>query len=106
MIGFDFYPDVPTKKYGLIKKYPELPTLPISPDIFELMNELPIKEISDNLEEIVAGVNRLITANSFYGLNNALEEITQAARSIHLLTEYLEQHPESILKGKSYPKGE
>jgi len=106
MIGFDFYPDHPIKTYGLIKKYPELPTLPIPTDIFEVMNELPIKEISDNLEEIVAGVNKLVTADGFYGLNSALSEITQSARSIRLLVEYLEQHPEAILKGKSNSKGE
>ena len=106
MIGFNFYPDQPVKTYGLIKKYPELPTLPISPDIFELMNELPIKEISDNLEEIVAGVNKLVASDGFYGVNRVLSEITQSARSIRLLVEYLEQHPEAILKGKPNSKGD
>lgn len=34
-------------------------------------------------------------------LNNTLEELNSALRSIRLLAEYMEQHPESIIKGKS-----
>ncbi len=35
-------------------------------------------------------------------LDNALIEIAGAARSVRVLAEYLEQHPEAILKGKAY----
>ncbi len=104
MIAFDFYPDKPVKFYGLIKKYPELPTLPISPDIFDVMNEIPIKEISQNLDDTVAGINKLINSEGFYSLNSAVQEVTEAARSIRIFMEYMEQHPEAILKGKQAPK--
>ena len=33
-------------------------------------------------------------------LNNALEELNATLRSIRLLAEYMEQHPESVIKGK------
>ena len=33
-------------------------------------------------------------------LNRLLSELAEAARSIRLLADYLEQHPESIIKGK------
>ena len=33
-------------------------------------------------------------------LNSALEELAAAARSIRVLTDYLEQHPESLIHGK------
>jgi paraquat-inducible protein B len=33
-------------------------------------------------------------------LRNALQEITRAARSLRLLSDYLERHPESLLRGK------
>ena len=105
MLSLDFYPDKPAKMRGLIKGYPELPALPISPDIFEVMQELPIKDISDDLENTVAGLNKLINED-FYGIKDALQELTQAARSIRLLAEYLEQHPEALLKGKPVTKGE
>ncbi len=104
MISFDFYPDKPATLRGLLKHYPELPTLPLSRDIFELMNEIPIKEIAKNLEATAQGINKLVNSSdlqsSLYELRNTLQETKQAMRSVRLLTEYLEQHPEAILKGK------
>ena len=35
-------------------------------------------------------------------LDNVLIEIAGAARSVRILAEYLEQHPEALLKGKAY----
>lgn len=106
MIAFDFYPNKPAKTYGLIKEYPELPTLPISPDIFELMDEIPIKEIAGDLEDTVAGLNRLVNSEGISQLDKTLQEVTQAARSLRLFVEYLEQHPEALLKGKPISKGD
>lgn len=106
MIAFDFHPDKPKELYGLIKDYPELPALPISPDIFEVMNEIPVKSISVNLEQAVVGINRLVNSEGMSQLNETLQEVTQAARYMRLFIEYLEQHPEALLKGKQKPKGE
>ncbi|MDD5409696.1 MAG: MlaD family protein [Candidatus Omnitrophica bacterium] len=106
MIGFDFYPDKPAKIYDIIKDYPELPSLPISPDIFEVMNEIPVRKIADDLERTVSGINRLVNSEGISELDTTLRELTQAARATRLLTEYLEQHPEALLKGKAIPKGE
>jgi len=106
MIGLDFYPDDPLKMYNLIKEYPELPALPISSDIFKVMDEIPIKEIADNLGKAVVGISRLINSEGISELDKTLKEVTQAARNLGLLAEYLEEHPESILKGKTIPKGD
>jgi paraquat-inducible protein B len=104
LIAFDFYPDQPAKLLGILKGYAELPTLPISPDIFAVMDEIPIKDIAKNLEATAKGINKLVNSSdlqrSIYELPNTLQETTQAMRSMSLLTEYLEQHPEAILKGK------
>lgn len=109
MISFDFYPNRPERLRGLLNPYPELPTLPISPDIFALMDELPIKEIAKHLEATAKGINSLINSSdlqrSLYELPNTLDEAKKAMRSFRLLTEYLEQHPEAILKGKPGIKG-
>lgn len=109
MISFDFFPDKPAVMQGIYKKYPEIPTLPITPDIFEVMNELPIKEISQNLKRITAGIDKLFSSgelhDNFYELKNSLQEITRTARSFRLLVEYLEQHPEALLKGKQGLQG-
>ena len=34
-------------------------------------------------------------------LREALQEITRAARSLRVLTDYLERHPESLIRGKT-----
>jgi paraquat-inducible protein B len=101
MLGFDFYPQDSKKMYNIIKNYPELPALPISPDIFEVMNEIPIKEITNNLAQAVTGINRLVNSEGIADLDKTLREITQSARSFGLLVEYLELYPEALLKGKS-----
>jgi paraquat-inducible protein B len=106
MISFDFYPNKPLRLRGIMKQYQELPTLPISPDIFEVMEEIPIKEIAKNLEETVAQINKLVQSEGFYGLGNTLKELNQSARSLRFFTEYLEQHPEAFLKGKPNRKGD
>jgi len=106
MLGFDFYPQDPKKMYNIAKKYPELPALPISPDIFEIMNAIPIKEIVNNLAQAVNGINRLVNSEGITGLDKTLREVTQSARSFGLLVDYLELHPEALLKGKPNPKGE
>jgi paraquat-inducible protein B len=106
MLGFDFYPQDPQKMYNITKSYPELPALPISPDIFEVMNDIPIKEITNNLAQAVIGINRLVNSEGITDLDITLREITQSARSFGLLVEYLELHPEALLKGKSISKGD
>jgi len=100
MLGFDFYPQDSKKLYNIAKNYPELPALPISPDIFEIMNEMPIKDITTNLSQTVAGINRLVNSKGIMDLDKTFGEITKSARSFGLLMEYLELHPEALLKGK------
>ncbi|MDD3345808.1 MAG: MlaD family protein [Candidatus Omnitrophica bacterium] len=106
MIGFDFYPDRLYKSYAISSKYPQLPALPISPDIFEAMSDIPVKKIADDLQQTVSGINRLVNSDGVIEMERALREVSQAARSVRLLTEYLEQHPEALLKGKTVSKGE
>ena len=37
-------------------------------------------------------------------LRNTLEEVTKAARSLRILMDYLEQHPKSLIRGKTEDK--
>ena len=95
---------------GIIKGYPELPTLPASSDIFQLINEMPIKEVMKDLGETAKGISGLVNSSdlkrSLSELPNTIEETKQTMRSLRFLAEYLEQLPESILKGKPVGKGE
>lgn len=110
MIAFDLYPDKPSKLRGIMKEYPELPTLPVSAGISKILEEIPFKEISENLNETVIGINKLINSQdlqeNLVELRSTLKEVTQAARTFRLFAEYLEQHPEALLRGKAASKGE
>ena len=35
-------------------------------------------------------------------LENTLQELAGAARSLRILADYLEQHPDALIKGKGY----
>jgi paraquat-inducible protein B len=37
-------------------------------------------------------------------LRNTLQEVTKAARALRILMDYLEQHPDSLLRGKTEDK--
>ena len=38
--------------------------------------------------------------------NRAMEEVEAAARAIRILADYLERHPEALIKGKPNPEGD
>jgi paraquat-inducible protein B len=70
-----------------------------------------LSSASDTLkrtEQTLASVNDVIAEDSrlVSGLNNTLDELSSAARSIHFLADYLERHPEALLRGKGSPEGE
>jgi|WetSurSiteA1Bulk_404760.scaffolds.fasta_scaffold00453_4 paraquat-inducible protein B len=46
------------------------------------------------------------TRNLSYELNRSLQELSAAARSIRGLADYLERHPEALIRGKKNPKGD
>jgi len=110
MVSFDFYPNNPPQIRGIRNSYPELPTLPISQDIFKLMNEMPIKEIAKNLESTAVGINRLVNESdlqsSLFDMRETFQETKKTMQSLRLLTEYLEQHPEALVQGKTVNHGE
>lgn len=102
MISFDFYENKPARLLGIVKKYPELPTLPMPQSVIETVQSLPIREIAKDVHEACNGLNKLINSEGFRGMNDAIMEITQTARALRTLLEYLEQHPEALLKGKQF----
>ena len=47
-----------------------------------------------------------IAADNGYELNRVLKELSASARTIRILADYLERHPEALLKGKTSSEGE
>lgn len=69
-VGFDFYPDTPVKLMGFESEYPELPTIPsVSQEVESTvrglvarLQELPLTEIANNLNESVASLKSLLSS--------------------------------------------
>lgn len=198
MIALDVFPGKPARFVGLVKKYPEIPTVPTSfEELSKTLQDLPLKDIVTKLDLVIGGIHNFVnspdtresvqninltlketrklvqhineqidplisslnvtattardslelakdtmtelsgdveelilstretldTANSalkqaektlgtvsddsrlVYELNRTLRELSTAARSMRLLTDYLERHPEAMLKGKPKQEG-
>jgi paraquat-inducible protein B len=95
-------------------------------DIIKKLDKMPLKEIGDNLNKAILDLDLTLasargTLTSAQGtldntsnltgpnstqvqqLDETLREVSRAARSIRVLTDYLEGHPEALIRGK---KGE
>jgi paraquat-inducible protein B len=95
-------------------------------EIIKKVDRMPLKEIGDNLRKVTADLDltllsargtlvsaqgTLVNTNNLTGpnsvqvqqLENTLREVSGAARSVRVLADYLERHPEALLRGK---KGE
>lgn len=98
--------------------------------ILKKIDQIPFKEIADDLHKAIVELDRtmataraaletgqgalesgqgaLDSANELIGpssglgpqLTNTLEEVSRAARSLRMLMDFLERHPEALLRGK------
>jgi paraquat-inducible protein B len=67
-----------------------------------------LQKTLEELRGAIASYEKLAerNVNVGYDLTKTLQEIDGAARSIRALTDYLERHPEALVKGKQPAKGE
>lgn len=88
-----------------------LQSLPIQKSVDEFNNFF--SGLNQELPKILPQINQIITrlnqatsnragtsADTITNLNRALSNVSEAARSVRNLADYLEQHPEAVLKGK------
>ena len=78
-----------------------MPLQAIGADVAKVLGELDRTLASargtlDNAGRLVAPRSPLETE-----LSTTLQEVTRAARAIRVLGDYLERHPEALLRGKS-----
>ena len=123
-VDLNFYPDAPKEELRFSGKYPVIPTIPTSLDemtrsvrtLLKKLNEFPLDQIGNDLTRSLASLDETInqaeatlkTIDNMFApnaplpqeLQAALEEMTEATRSLRVLTDYLERHPEALLKGK------
>jgi paraquat-inducible protein B len=87
LVGVDFYPDKPLKLVGLDKKYPEIPTIPATmEELAKTIESLPIKEITQKLDSVLEGINKIVHSPELTGsiasLNVMLKDIDTLAKNI------------------------
>jgi paraquat-inducible protein B len=92
-------------------------------NIIKKLDKMPLQQIGDNLQRalgdldltLVSARGTLVTAQGTLGnatnltapgsaqvqqLDGTLEEVSGAARSVRVLADYLERHPEALVRGK------
>ena len=92
-------------------------------NIIKKLNKMPLQQIGDNLQKalgdldltLVSARGTLTTAQGTLGnttdltvansypvqqLDSTLQEVSEAARSVRVLADYLERHPEALIRGK------
>lgn len=123
-ISFDVFPGSPPATVDWAQKPVQLPTIPGQLEateasvasIIKKLNQLPLSEIAEGMQKtigdldltLVSARNTLESANNFVEpnsvqaqeLTSTLEEMRRAATSMRVLTDYLERHPEALLRGK------
>jgi paraquat-inducible protein B len=87
MVNLDFYPNTPIRLVGLEKKYPEIPTVPSSLEqLTKRLEQLPLKEIADRLNETLAGINRLVNSRE---LQTSIASLDQLLKNTDALVKNL-----------------
>jgi len=115
MHGDGKYAEIPTVLSPFAKISKDLDEIPLQESltrignlVIELDNKLPI--LLNNLDGITAKLDKMLDKQSgefsktLNNVNYTMEEISKAGRSMKNLTDYLERHPESVIKGKGKGK--
>jgi paraquat-inducible protein B len=124
-VNFDAFPAAPPATIDWSQTPPRLPTIPGELEALEAsvvnivkkLEKLPIEAIGEDVKKalvdlrgtLAAGTRTLDSADKTIAPNSALStnlnetlgEVSRAARAIRVLADYLERHPESLLRGKS-----
>jgi paraquat-inducible protein B len=124
-VAFDVFPGSPPATIDWSQTPPRLPTVPGELEAIEAslvnivkkLDKIPLQDIGDEAKNALVDLrgtlasatrtldsaDKTVAPNSVLSnnLNDTLGEVSRAARAIRVLANYLEQHPESLLRGKS-----
>jgi len=95
MVNLDFYPDKPVRLVGLDKEHPEIPTIPTSlEELTKKLQELPLKEITVNLNSAVAGINKLVNSPN---LQASLGSLNQLLKDSDTLVKHIDTQADPLI---------
>lgn len=96
-----------TKVISIINKLDQIEYKALGDDLRKAIVELDrtlgtTRTAIDDADVLIKNADRLVAPNSVLGaeLGNTLEEVSRAARGLRALADYLERHPEALLRGK------
>jgi paraquat-inducible protein B len=76
VVNLDFYPNTPIRLVGLEKRYPEIPTIPSGLEqLTKRLEELPLREIADRLNETLAGITGLVNSRDLQASIGSLNQL-------------------------------
>jgi paraquat-inducible protein B len=119
-VALDFFPDATPAKVDWTQNPPRLATIPGElqeidakvASIIKKLDQVQYQEIGDDLRKTLQGVHQTLGGvdRTLSGVDQelpkALNEMNGAARSLRSLADYLDRHPEALIKGKSPEKGD
>ncbi len=88
LVALDFFPDKPVRRIGLVKEYPEIPTVPTTlQELSKTIQDFPVRELFEKLNLAVDGIQRLVNSSdareSVAGLNQTLKDVQQLVNSLN-----------------------
>src|ERR1035441_1769517 len=93
---------------GIVKKIEALPLKEIAADLHQAIIELNTtlagaRGTLTNTDKLLNSADRILAPNSVLDaeLGSMLQEVGGAARAMRLLSDYLERHPEALIRGKT-----
>ena len=105
------YREIPTTLSAFAKLSKDLNQIPLHESLTQLGNVLV--DLDENLPTILGNTAQITQkldtmldkksgeiSKTMTNINSTMEEISKASRSIKNLTDYLERHPEAIIRGK------
>ena len=109
--GTGKYWEIPTELSSFAMLSQDLEEVPLRETLSRLGNiiqdlEENLPQIMQNMTQITQKLDKALDRNtgeaskSMKSFNAAMEEISKTSRSIKNLTDYLERHPEALLRGK------
>ena len=119
-VEMDFFPDAPPFKVDWTQYPPHIATVPgklegidaTVASIIKKLDQVPYQDIGEDLRKTLAGLEQTLAAlnQTLTGVDQELPTmlrgVNDAARSLRSLADYLDRHPEALIKGKSPTKGD
>ena len=123
-VDLEFFPDAKKEEIRIVKGTQVIPTVPtsiqeITRNVTAILNkvkQVPFDKIGADMARAIVNLDKtmvqadetLKTINNMFAEDSAiseeiktsLRELADAARSLRILSDYLERHPEALLRGK------